>query len=130
MQIPKNRAESDMEQALVKMAFDVPAYGQSSASSALKKNRIFISQPTFVVFGNPIPGDFLEAIEGSGRSCCPGWADPERNPAHYHGTQTGTVIDTYTQVALPNRIPATPSYKPMSSMTGSTVLVRGVPCPQ
>jgi transposase InsO family protein len=41
--IPKNRVEPDVEEAVVKMAFDYPAYGQSRACNELRKKGIFIS---------------------------------------------------------------------------------------
>lgn len=41
--IPKNRVEPEVEEAVVKMAFDYPAYGQSRACNELKKKGIFIS---------------------------------------------------------------------------------------
>ena len=41
--IPKNRVEPDVEEAVVKMAFDYPAYGQSRACNELRKRGIFIS---------------------------------------------------------------------------------------
>ena len=41
--IPKNRVEPEIEQAVVQMAFDYPAYGQSRASNELRKKGIFIS---------------------------------------------------------------------------------------
>lgn len=41
--IPKNRVEPAIEQAVVQMAFDYPAYGQSRASNELRKQGIFIS---------------------------------------------------------------------------------------
>ncbi len=41
--IPKNRVEPEIEEAVVKMAFDYPAFGQSRASNELRKKGIFIS---------------------------------------------------------------------------------------
>ena len=41
--IPKNRVEPEIEEAVVKMAFDYPAYGQSRVCNELKKMGIFIS---------------------------------------------------------------------------------------
>ena len=41
--IPKNRVEPQVEEAVVKMALDYPAYGQSRACNELKKKGIFIS---------------------------------------------------------------------------------------
>jgi transposase InsO family protein len=41
--IPKNRVEPAIEQAVVKMAFDQPAFGQVRASNELRKQGIFIS---------------------------------------------------------------------------------------
>ncbi len=41
--IPKNRVDPAVEEAVVKMAFDNPAYGQSRASNELRKQGIFIS---------------------------------------------------------------------------------------
>jgi transposase InsO family protein len=41
--IPKNRVEPTVEQAVVQMAFDFPAYGQSRVSNELRKKGIFIS---------------------------------------------------------------------------------------
>ncbi len=41
--IPKNRVEPEVEEAVVKMAFEFPAYGQSSACYDLRKKGIFIS---------------------------------------------------------------------------------------
>jgi transposase InsO family protein len=41
--IPKNRVEPDVEEAVVKMAFDFPAFGQSRACNELKKRGVFIS---------------------------------------------------------------------------------------
>ena len=41
--IPKNRVEPEVEEAVVKMAFDYPAYGQFRACNELKKKGIFIS---------------------------------------------------------------------------------------
>ena len=41
--IPKNRVEPEVEEAVVKMAFDYPAYGQSRACNELRKKGIFIS---------------------------------------------------------------------------------------
>jgi len=41
--IPKNRVEPEIEEAVVKMAFDYPAYGQSRVCNELKKKGIFIS---------------------------------------------------------------------------------------
>jgi len=41
--ILKNRVEPAVEEAVVKMAFDYPAYGQSRASNELRKQGIFIS---------------------------------------------------------------------------------------
>lgn len=41
--IPKNRVEPAVEEAVVKMAFDYPAYGQSRACNELRKQGIFIS---------------------------------------------------------------------------------------
>lgn len=36
--IPKNRVEPEVEQAVVKMAFDYPVYGQSRAQPSLLKS--------------------------------------------------------------------------------------------
>lgn len=41
--IPKNRVEPAVEEAVVKMAFDNPAYGQSRACNELRKQGVFIS---------------------------------------------------------------------------------------
>jgi len=41
--IPKNRVEPEVEEAVVKMALDYPAYGQSRACNELRKKGIFIS---------------------------------------------------------------------------------------
>ena len=41
--IPKNRVEPQVEEAVVKMAFEFPAYGQSRACNELRKKGIFIS---------------------------------------------------------------------------------------
>lgn len=41
--IPKNRVDPAIEEAVVKMAFDYPAYGQSRACNELRKQGIFIS---------------------------------------------------------------------------------------
>jgi transposase InsO family protein len=41
--IPKNRVEPEVEEAVVRMAFDFPAYGQSRACNELRKKGIFIS---------------------------------------------------------------------------------------
>jgi transposase InsO family protein len=41
--IPKNRVDPAVEEAVVKMAFDFPAYGQSRACNELRKQGIFIS---------------------------------------------------------------------------------------
>jgi hypothetical protein len=41
--IPKNRVEPEVEEAVVQMAFDNPAFGQSRACNELRKNGIFIS---------------------------------------------------------------------------------------
>lgn len=41
--IPKNRVEPEVEEAVVKIAFDFPAYGQVRACNELKKKGIFIS---------------------------------------------------------------------------------------
>jgi transposase InsO family protein len=41
--IPKNRVDPSVEEAVVKMAFDNPAFGQSRASNELRKEGVFIS---------------------------------------------------------------------------------------
>ena len=41
--IPKNRVEPEVEQAVIQMAFDYPAYGQARVCNELKKQGIFIS---------------------------------------------------------------------------------------
>ena len=41
--LPKNRVDPAVEEAVVKMAFDYPAYGQSRACNELRKQGIFIS---------------------------------------------------------------------------------------
>jgi transposase InsO family protein len=41
--IPKNRVDPQVEEAVVKMAFDNPAFGQSRACNELRKRGIFIS---------------------------------------------------------------------------------------
>lgn len=41
--IPKNRVDPAVEEAVVKMAFDYPAWGQSRASNELRKQGIFVS---------------------------------------------------------------------------------------
>ena len=41
--IPANRVEPEVEDAIVKMAFDYPAFGQQRASNELRKQGIFIS---------------------------------------------------------------------------------------
>jgi transposase InsO family protein len=41
--IPKNRVEAHVEEAVVKMATEYPAYGQSRASNELRKSGIFVS---------------------------------------------------------------------------------------
>jgi transposase InsO family protein len=41
--IPKNRVEPEIEEAVVKMAFDYPAYGQYRVCNELKKKGLFIS---------------------------------------------------------------------------------------
>src|SRR5215203_4975197 len=41
--IPKNRVDPAVEEAVVKMAFDYPAYGQSRACNELRKQGVFIS---------------------------------------------------------------------------------------
>jgi len=41
--IPKNRVESAIEDAVVKMGFEQPAFGQVRASNELRKKGIFIS---------------------------------------------------------------------------------------
>lgn len=41
--IPKNRVEPAIEEAVVKMAFDYPAFGQQRASNELRKLGVFIS---------------------------------------------------------------------------------------
>lgn len=41
--IPANRVEPEVEDAIVKMAFDYPAFGQQRASNELRKQGLFIS---------------------------------------------------------------------------------------
>ena len=41
--IPKNRVAPEVEQAVVKMAFDYPAYGQARAANELRKQGIYLS---------------------------------------------------------------------------------------
>lgn len=41
--IPKNRVDPEVEEAVVKMAFDYPAFGQSRACNELRKQGVFIS---------------------------------------------------------------------------------------
>lgn len=41
--IPKNRVAPEVEEAVVKMAFDYPAYGQARACNELRKQGIFLS---------------------------------------------------------------------------------------
>lgn len=41
--IPKNRVDPQVEEAVVKMAYEYPAYGQSRACNELRKQGIFIS---------------------------------------------------------------------------------------
>lgn len=41
--VPKNRVDPAVEEAVVKMAFDFPAYGQSRACNEIRKQGIFIS---------------------------------------------------------------------------------------
>jgi hypothetical protein len=41
--IPKNRVEPEVEEAVVKIAFDFPAYGQARACNELRKQGIFLS---------------------------------------------------------------------------------------
>jgi hypothetical protein len=41
--IPKNRLEPEVEEAIVRISFDNPAFGQSRAFNELRKNGIFIS---------------------------------------------------------------------------------------
>jgi transposase InsO family protein len=41
--IPKNRVDPEVEEAVVQMAFEFPAYGQFRASNELRKKGIFIS---------------------------------------------------------------------------------------
>ena len=41
--IPKNRVDPEVEEAVVQMAFEFPAYGQSRACNELRKKGIFIS---------------------------------------------------------------------------------------
>ena len=41
--IPKNRVEPEVEEAVVQMAFDYPAYGQSRVCNELRKKGIFLS---------------------------------------------------------------------------------------
>jgi transposase InsO family protein len=41
--LPKNRVDPAVEEAVVKMAFDFPAYGQSRACNELRKQGVFIS---------------------------------------------------------------------------------------
>lgn len=41
--IPANRVEPELEDAIVKMAFDYPAFGQQRASNELRKQGLFIS---------------------------------------------------------------------------------------
>lgn len=41
--IPKNRVETAVEEAVVRMAFDNPAFGQARASNELRKQGVFIS---------------------------------------------------------------------------------------
>lgn len=58
--IPKNRVEPQVEEAVVQMAFDYPAYGQSRASNELRKKGIFISlQPVSAVYGNAMTWKYL-----------------------------------------------------------------------
>jgi hypothetical protein len=41
--IPKNRVEPAIEEAVVRMAFELPAFGQVRVSNELRKDGIFIS---------------------------------------------------------------------------------------
>lgn len=41
--IPKNRVAPEVKEAVIKMAFDFPAYGQSRACNELRKKLVFIS---------------------------------------------------------------------------------------
>src|SRR5829696_3559909 len=41
--IPKNRVAPEVEEAVVKMAIDYPAYGQARASNELRKQAIYLS---------------------------------------------------------------------------------------
>lgn len=49
--IPKNKIDPAVEEAVMKMAFDYPAYGQSRACNELRKQGILSLQPAYAVFG-------------------------------------------------------------------------------
>jgi hypothetical protein len=86
--IPKNRVEPAVEEAVVKMAFDSPAYGQSRASNELRKQGIFISAAGVrCVWQRHDLEVFDKRLKSPGSPCCPGWVDSDRSADNRHGTQ-------------------------------------------
>jgi hypothetical protein len=56
--VVKNRVEPAIEEAVVKMAFDHPAFGQQRTSNELRKQGILFQVAVSVVFGNVMTWKF------------------------------------------------------------------------
>ena len=88
--ILKNRVEPAVEEAVVQMAFDYPAYGQQRACNELRKKGVFIS-------AGGIRSVWLDIIWSYLKSDYTTWKkewlrkyDPYRSPANGSGTQKRT----------------------------------------
>ncbi len=82
----KNRVEPHIEQAVVEMAFQKPAYGQVRVSNELKQQGLFISRGRRALgLVTPRPGDLQETAQGIGSSRRQRKSGAHRRPGASHG---------------------------------------------
>src|SRR5688572_12085289 len=108
--ILKNRVSPEIEEAVVKMAFDYPAYGQARACNELRKQGIFISAAGVRCVWQRHDLEIFDKRLSTGSPHGPGRPDPYRGTDDSHGTQTGKAGSPWRNRDRTSWLPGLPGY--------------------